>query len=136
MSKSNITENDLMEFIFKGTAPSWNAATNLYLSLHTADPGEAGNQATSEANYTSYARVVVPRSGLGWTVTANQALNAALLQFPQCTGGSSVATYVGVGTAASGNGQLLYSGALSSSLSISPGIQPQISAGALVVAED
>ena len=136
MSKSNTTENDLMEYIFKGTAISWSGATNLYISLHTADPGEAGTQTTSEANYTSYARVAVARSAVGFTVTANQAVNAALVQFPQCTAGSSVATYVGVGTSASGAGQLLYSGALSSSLSITTGIQPQISAGALVVVED
>ena len=38
-----------------------NSATagSLYVSLHTADPGEAGSQTTNEANYTSYARVAV-----------------------------------------------------------------------------
>jgi len=136
MSKGNTTENDLMEYIFKGTAISWAAATDWYLSLHTADPGEGGNQTTFETAYTGYTRVLVNRSGTGWTVTANQAINATLLQFPQCTAGSSVVTHVSVGTAASGAGQILYSGALSASLSISSGIQPQISASALVIEED
>jgi hypothetical protein len=136
MSKGNTTENDLMEYIFKGTAISWAAATDWYLALHTADPGEAGSQTTSETAYTGYARVLVNRSGTGWTVSANQAINAALLQFPQCTAGSSVVTHVSVGTAASGAGQILYSGALSASLSISSGIQPQISGGALIIEED
>lgn len=42
-----------------------NSATagSLYISLHTSDPGEAGSQTTNEANYTSYARVAVARSG-------------------------------------------------------------------------
>jgi hypothetical protein len=143
MSKGNTFENDLMLLVFNATAIA-NLAdnagtaplTSLYVSLHTADPGEAGNQTTSEATYTSYARVAVTRSGAGWTVTGNQAENAALVQFPQCTGGTNTITHVGVGTAASSTGKLLYKGALSSSLSVSSGIQPQFAAGALTVTED
>lgn len=136
MSKSNTTENDFMLYTFNGTAISWNGNTNLYVSLHTADPGEAGNQTTSEATYTSYARVTVARTSGGWTVSGNQASNTALIQFPQCTGGSNTITHVVVGTAVSGTGQILYSGALTSSLSVSSGIQPQFSIGALVITED
>jgi hypothetical protein len=136
MSKGNTTENDLMEYIFKATAISWDGSTNLYLSLHTADPGEGGNQTTNEATYTSYARVAVARSGSGWTVTGNTAENAALVQFPQCTGGSNTITHVAVGTASTSTGQILYSGALASSLAVSSGIQPQFAAGDLVVTED
>ena len=136
MSKSNTTENDLVAYIFNGTAISWAAATNLYVSLHTADPGEGGSQTTSEANYTSYARVAVSRDSSGWTVAGNEAENTALIQFPQATGGSSVCTHLAVGTASSGAGQILYSGALSSSLTVTNGIQPQFNAGTLVVSED
>jgi hypothetical protein len=136
MSKGNTTENDFLEYTFKATAFSWNGNTNLFLSLHTADPGEAGNQTTSEATYTSYARVSVARSGAGWTVTGNQASNAALVQFPQATGGTNTITHVAVGTASTGTGQILYKGALNSSLSVSSGIQPQFSSGALTITED
>lgn len=136
MSKGNTTENDFLEYAFKGTAISWNGNTDLYLSLHTADPGEGGNQTTSEATYTSYARVAVARSGSGWTVSGNQASNAALVQFPQATGGSNTITYVAVGTASSGTGQVLYSGALNASLAVSSGIQPQFAIGALTITED
>lgn len=143
MSKANTFENDWMLLIFNATAIANladNAAsgplTSLYVSLHTADPGEAGNQQTSEATYGSYARVAVARSGAGWTVSANAATNAALIQFPQCSSGSNTITHVGVGTAASGAGKLLYSGALSASLSVSSGIQPQFAASALSVSED
>jgi hypothetical protein len=143
MSKGNTFENDILKLIFNATAIANigdNAAssplTSLYLSLHTGDPGEGGDQTSSEANYTSYARVAVARNSGGWTVSGNEATNAALVQFPQCTGGSNTITYVAVGTASSGAGKLLYSGALSASLSVSSGIQPQFAAGALDITED
>lgn len=136
MSKGNTTENDVLALIFNATALSWNANTNLYLALHTADPGEAGSQTTSESAYTSYARVTVARSGVGWTVAGNSASNAALIQFPQCTGSTSTVTHVSIGTASSGAGQILYSGALNASLAVSNLIQPQFAIGALVAQED
>lgn len=136
MSKGNTTETDVLLSIFNATAFSWNANTDLYLALHTADPGEAGNQSTSEATYTSYARVTVARSAGGFTVSGNSASNTALAQFPQCTGGTSTVTYVSIGTASSGAGQILYSGALNASLAVSNLIQPQFAIGALVTQED
>lgn len=64
MSKGNTTENDVLEHLFKATALSWAANANLYIALHTGDPGEGGNQTTSEATYTSYARVADAAAGL------------------------------------------------------------------------
>ena len=136
MSIGNTTENDIGKLLFQGTALSWNANTDLYVSLHTADPGEGGSQTTNEASYTSYARVTVARTSGGWTVTNNVAENAALTQFPQATGGSNTITHVAIGTASSGTGQIIASGALSSSLSVSSGIQPQFAAGALTFTLD
>jgi len=146
MSKGNTFENDLLLLVFNNTAaaligdasglqPSATAGS-LYVSLHTGDPGEAGNQQTNECAYTSYARVAVARSGAGWTVSGNAVTNAALVQFPQCTGGSETATHFAIGTASSGTGKILYSGALSASLAISSGIQPQFGAGDLDGTED
>ena len=134
MSKGNTTENDILLKVFQATELSWDGNTNLYVALHTADPGEAGNQQTSEATYTSYARVTVARDATGWDVVGNQASNDDLLQFPQCTGGSNTITHVSVTPNAST--QILYSGALGSSLSVSNGIQPQFAIGALAVTED
>jgi hypothetical protein len=136
MSFGNTTETDLLNKLFKNTALPFDAITDLYLALHTADPGEAGSQTTSEATYTSYARVAVERSATGWTVSNPTATNAALVQFPTCTGGSNTISYVSIGTASSGAGQILVSGALNSSLTVSSGIQPQFSAGALVFTLD
>lgn len=143
MSKSNSLENALMLLLFNATTfngiaenDTTSPNTDLYVSLHTADPGEGGSQTTNECAYGSYARVAVARTGSGWTVTNNTATNAALVQFPQCSSGSETATYVGIGLASTSTGTLLYSGALSASLAISSGIQPQFSAGTLSIAED
>lgn len=136
MSKGNTTENDFMLYTFNATEFSWDANTNLYVALHTADPGEAGSQTTSEATYGSYARVTVARTSGGWTISTNQASNAALIQFPLCASGSNTITHVSVGTATSGAGQILYSGALNANLAVSTGVQPQFAIGALVMTED
>ena len=146
MSKSNTWETELLQLVFNNTAaaligdasglqPSATAGS-LYVSLHTGDPGEAGDQETNECAYTSYARVAVARSGAGWTVSGNAVTNAALVQFPQCTGSSETATHFAIGTASSGAGKVLYKGALSASLAISSGIQPQFGAGDLDGTED
>ena len=146
MSKGNTFENELLLLIFNndalpligdasGLQPSASDGS-LYISLHTGDPGEGGNQTTSEAAYTSYARVAVARTTGGWTVSSNAVSNAALVQFPQCTGGSETLTHFAVGTASSSTGKILYKGALSSSLAVSSGIQPQFAIGDLDITED
>lgn len=133
MSKSNATETAVLSYIFTATAPSWAAATGLDIHLHTADPGEAGVSTTSEATYGGYALVTVNRATSDWTVTDDTATNDNLIQFPQCTSGSNTITHVSI--TPEGSTTILYSGALSSSLSVSAGIQPQFAAGALDVTE-
>lgn len=148
MSMTNAAEAALLDLLFLNidfanigdAAGLQNSATAgvFYVSLHTADPGEApaSQQAQSEVAYTGYARVAVARTGAGWTRTTSTIANTALVQFAICTGGSAVATHFGIGTDASGNGNLLWKGALSSSLTISNGIQPQFPAGQLTVLSD
>lgn len=136
MSKANATEADLVAYIFNATAIPWNGVGNLYVALHTADPGEAGGQGTSEATYTGYARVGVSRDNTGWTCAGNTAVNAAQIQFGLCTAGSETLTHFSVGTASSGAGQILYSGALNSSLAVSNNVQPTFAAGGLTVSEE
>lgn len=146
MSMTNAAEQALLDLVFLNA--DWanigdasglqNSATagSFYVSLHTADPGEAGSQTTSEASYTSYARIAVARTSGGWTRTSSTISNTALVQFDQCTGGSNTITHFGIGTASSGTGNLIFKGALTSSLSVSTGIQPQFAAGALTVTVD
>ena len=139
MSKGNTFENDLLQLIFNATAIANiadNAATSpltsLYVALHTADPGEAGDQTTNECAYTSYARVAVARTSGGWTVTANSVSPNANIDFPAATGGTETATHASIGTAASGTGKILYSGALSANISISTSVVPRIASGSTI----
>lgn len=132
MSKGNTTENDFVAFVFNATAmPAY--GSNLYVHLHTADPGEAGTATTSEADYTGYSAVSVAREASGFTVAGNQAVNTAEVTFPQCTGGTNAITHASVTTLA---GQILYSGALTASLNVSNLITPRFPAGTLVLTED
>jgi len=141
MSKSNTFENDLVKLVFQGVAISdfaqaLSGGSVLEISLHTANPDEAGDQTTSEIAYTNYARVAVARTAGGWDVTNNQASNAAAINFPQCGASGGTATYFGVGTNHTGTGRLLYSGQLTAPLTISSGITPSFAIGALTVTED
>ncbi len=143
MPKSTTFCNDLLALIFNATAiadlaenDSTSPAANLYLSLHTADPGVGGAQTTNETAYTNYVRIAVARTTGGWNVPAAAATaNAALAQFAQCGVTGATITHVAIGTASSGAGKVLYAGALSSSLAVANGIQPQFAAGALDVTE-
>lgn len=94
MSMSNAFETEVLDLIFNNAAianigdasglqPS-GAAGSLYISLHTGDPGEAGNQGTNETVYTNYARVGVARTAGAWSIVGNTVSNVALVQFPQC----------------------------------------------------
>lgn len=134
MSFSNATETTLSAKIFTATAISWDAATQFDIHLHTADPGEGGTSATNEATYTSYALVTVNRAASDWTVTGGVTTNDNLIQFPQCTGGTNTITHVSI--TPSGSTEIIVSGALNSSVSVSNGIQPQFAANALSITID
>ncbi|MFO7181655.1 MAG: hypothetical protein DIU78_023335 [Pseudomonadota bacterium] len=143
MSLGNTFENDLAKLIFQATgigniADNASSAplTNLYVSLHTDDPGEAGDQETNEADYGDYARVGVARSGSGWTVSNNTITNAAEIAFPECSSGNNTITHFAIGTASSGGGKILVKGALSSSLNVSAGITPKFAAGEIDITVD
>lgn len=99
-------------------------AGSLYLSLHTADPGEGGSQTTSEVTYAGYARVALVRDGTKWTVSGGAI--GVLSSFPAGTGGSGTATFFGIGTAVSGAGHLMFSGAITPNIVTGNGVTPQL----------
>lgn len=136
MSASTTYATQLLDLIFNNTADPVNiadagSATTLYIALHTATLTASSAQNSSEAAYTGYARVAVARTTGGWTVSGASASNAAAITFPTATGGSETETYFSVGTASTGAGQILLFGALTSSLAVANGTQPQFAAGAL-----
>ncbi len=146
MSMSNALETLLLQLLFENAnAANIGDATGLrgsttpgvfYIALHTGDPGEAGAQNTTEANYTGYARVSVARSSAGWTVTGNTVVNDAAVTFGACTAGSSTCTHFSIGTDASGAGNLLLKGALTGALAVTAGITPSFAAGQLSCVAD
>jgi hypothetical protein len=143
MSKSNTWENGSLLLVFNNTNMAnigdatglrgSSTAGSFYLSLHTADPGEGGNQSTNEISYTGYARVAIARSGSGFTVSANTVATVANTDFGTMTAGAGgTATHWGIGTDASGTGTLLYKGALSPTILVSNGVTPRVNAGTCV----
>jgi len=126
-----VQSTDYIGLVRNDTGP----LTSLYISLHTANPGVTGSQTTSEAAYTSYARVPVARTTGGWSITSETMSNVASITFPLATGGSESETYCGIGTLTSGTGVLLWFGQLTAPLAVSSGITPSFAIGALTVTE-
>ncbi len=143
MSLTNSFENSLLALIFNATAIANIAdnaasapATNLYVSLHTADPGEAGSQTTSEAAYTSYARVAVARTTGGWSAPSGGVTGpVANIDFPAGTGGSGTVTHFGIGLASSGTGTLLMSGTVTPNIVTGNGVTPRLTTASTITAD-
>ena len=134
MSKGNTFEDDLLKLIFNATAianVADNAAvsplTNLAVALHTADPGEAGTQATSETAYTGYARVSVARTTGGWTVSSGSVSPAANIDFGECTASpGSAITHFSVGPTGGGATKIFYSGTVTPNITMAVGVIPRL----------
>ncbi len=141
MSKSNAFETALLQLFFQNAnvanvgdatgVRGSSAAGSLYLALHTADPGEAGDQSTNEVSYGSYARVAVARSAGGFTVSGNNVQLVAEAAFPLGTSGAATqnGAWASIGTLSSGAGMILYRAQLATALFTGSGIQPKLSAG-------
>jgi len=141
--KGSTFENSLLQLIFNATAisqlaanASSSAASNLCVALHTSSPGAGGTQATNEAAYTSYARVLVARSTSGWTVTTSSVSPAAVIVFPAATGGSETETYFSIGLpttggACTGSQEILYEGPITPNIAVSTGITPELGTGSV-----
>jgi hypothetical protein len=138
-SKGNTFEDDVLKLYFNATAIANiadNAAsspiTNIEVALHTADPGEAGNQTTSEAAYTSYARVAVARTSGGWSVSSGSVSPVANIDFPAATGGSETETHGSVGTAHTGTGKIMYSGTVTPNIAVANGVTPRLTTASAI----
>ena len=130
MSFSNATETTIAAKIFTATAISWDAATELDIHLHTADPGETGASTLNEASYGSYALVTVNRDATAWTVSGNTTTNDNDIVFPQCTSGSNTLTHFSI--TPEGSTEILVSGTINN-IAVSTGIRPQIDANGLTI---
>jgi hypothetical protein len=146
VSKTNAFETALLGLIFlNNNIANIGDATGLrgssapgvfYVSAHSSDPGESGDQTSNEISYTGYARISIVRTSSGWSVSGNQATTLLELLFGLCTSGSGNITHIGIGTASSGTGFMLYKGPTSATLAFSPGINPKLPIGDLDITED
>lgn len=136
MSIGNVLETELLDLLLNnqailligdagGLLPSA-ADGNLYVALHTGDPGEAGDQTTTEAAYTSYAREAAIRDDTFWTVAAGTANPAANIDFTPATGGSETETFASVGVAVSGASKIIMSGAIAPTIVVADGTTPRL----------
>jgi hypothetical protein len=144
MPKSTTFANDFIALIFNATAIADLAEndtsaplTSLYVALHATEPGIGGSQLTGETAYDNYLRVAVNRNsaGSGWVCGAGVAQNQAVIPFATCGAGGGTVAFVSIGTASSGAGKVLWKGAVSPSLSVTTGIQPQFAINALTCTE-
>ena len=144
MSATNVFENGLLSLIFEnanyanvGDATGLRGSSTagvFWISLHTADPGETGSQNTTESAYTNYARVSVARSAAEWSVAAGVADNDNPITFPACgVTGSTIANF-GIGSDASGAGNLFLKG--TAVLIVSTSVTPSFASGALDISLD
>ena len=129
--------NDLLNYILRNVAPSWDGATTLYLSLHAGAVGAGGDQTTNEVSYTGYARIALARNSGGIFAAAASAAseNNGQLTFGLPTAGSFPinATHIAIGEAASGAGTALLTGALASTIVINLNVQTNLNTGTLDV---
>jgi hypothetical protein len=138
MSISNTTESAILVLVFNAT--TWanyaqNGATpeaNIICALHTADPGEAGTQATSETTYTSYARVNVARTTGGWTETAGSVSPASTITFPAGTGGGGTIQFWSTGKSGGGASAILWSGSVTPNIVAGPGVTPSLTTASTI----
>jgi hypothetical protein len=140
MSASDAMENAVLLLVYNAT--TWanyaiNATsspeTNIVNALHTADPGDAGSMSTSESAYTSYARVNVARTGVGWTVTANSVSPASAIAFPASGASGTTVTHWSTGKSGGGATAILVSGTVTPNIAIaSAGVTPTLSTASAI----
>ena len=126
---SDYLENAMLNLTLNGTA--FTAISTPYVSLHTADPTDAGTGA--EVSGGSYARQSASFGTPSVVGSSYRADTDADVTFPTATASWGTVTHIGIWNAASG-GNLLYHTALDSSKTIDSGDIFKITTGNLTVA--
>ena len=125
---SDYLENAMLNLTLNGTA--FTAISTPYVSLHTADPTDAGTG--TEVSGGSYARTsasFATASGTGGSVATD-----ADITFPTATASWGTVTHIGIWDGATvGSSNLLYHTALDSSKTIDSGDIFKITSGNLTV---
>ena len=121
---SNYAENEMLDHML-GTG-SFTAPSNVFLSLWTSDPTDAGSG--TELSGDGYARQDINFGA----ASSGVATSSGVVTFPTATGSWGSITHIGIFDAVS-SGNLLFHGALSASKTISSGDVMQIANGAITI---
>lgn len=139
MSISNATETAILKLVFQAVAwanyaddAASSPQTNIAVSLHTADPADAGDMSTSEIAYTSYARVSVARTTGGWSESSGTVSPVANIDFPAGTGGSGTATHFATGKTGGGATPILWSGTITPNIVCGNGVTPRLTTASTI----
>jgi len=110
---SNYTEDNIINAALRGVA--YPLPTNTYVSLHTANPGEAGGNEVSLSDWPAYARVEAEQGGSigsGWSAPSagnGETKNTKQLTYPSKNGDNDVTvTHWAVYDAATGGNMITY----------------------------
>lgn len=125
---SNYLEDALINATLRNT--SYTSPTTVYVSLHTADPTDAGLTAAEvSTSSTGYARQSVTFGAPSGGVSSN----SADVTFPTATASWGTVTHIGIWDSASGSTNMLYHTPLDSSKTIDTGDIFKITASNLTV---
>jgi hypothetical protein len=124
MGISNYLENELLDHCLDNAA--FTSPTNVYISLHTGDPGETG---ANECTGGSYARQTGSFAAASSGTSASDAA-FTFTSMPGCT-----VTHIGIWDASSG-GNFLFGGSLTASKVVGSGDTFEIASGDLTVTLD
>ncbi len=132
-------ETQLLNHVLRGAdgGASYTQPAAVYVSLHTATPGEGGS-GSEVANLYSYARTQVHFGAPSGTANDNKVASNADVSFAAASGGAwGTITYIGINDSATyGGGHMLFYGPLDASKTINDGDQFKILSGNLVIKLD
>jgi hypothetical protein len=141
-AKSQLFATNLLKLMYQAVAfanIADNAAsspnTNVYWSLHTADPNvtpSAGDQSTSETTYTGYARQAVARTTGGHAVSAGSCSPVANVVFPVSTSGTPTITHFATGKTSSGATDRWHSGTVTPNIVVSTSVAQTLTTGSTI----
>ncbi len=128
-------ETALLQLFFNGTTianlaedAGVSPTTQLWVALHTADPGDSGDQGTNETTYNSYTRIGVDRVSTGWAVSSNSVSPNAAVTFPQATSTTTgTLTHASIGmTSDTSTGLYICAGTLSPNINWGENVTPSL----------
>ena len=135
---SNYLEEKTLKHILQNVSTngaSYTAPTNIYVSLHTGNPGEA-NDGANEISGSGYARELVTFGDVTTVADVCSVSSNVTVTFNQATSDYSAdVTYIGIYDALT-VGNLLFYGALSTAKTVTSGDVFQINSGSLTITLD